>query len=145
MQIAALALSPSSPLLKPKSLLNRNPTPRIIPVQLNFLSSTYGLSCQRSSSLFSARTSVLFPYPNLRFSGFKFRASSAPENAEEAQNSSSLEKTLQLGAMFAVWYLLNIYFNILNKQVRSLFLSWFGEVVLESLIFSLFPEKLNEI
>ena len=145
MQITtALALSPSAPFLKPKYLLNRNPNPRIVPVQqLNLFTSTNGLSCQRSSSLFSARTSVLFPYPNPRFSGFKFRASSVPANDEENQKSSSSGEILQLGIMFAIWYLLNIYFNIFNKQVHSLCRYWFWEILQESLIFRLCAEKLK--
>ncbi|RVW46452.1 Phosphoenolpyruvate/phosphate translocator 2, chloroplastic [Vitis vinifera] len=74
-----------------------------------------------SSSLFSSLSSVLFPYPNPRFSGFKFRASSVPENAEETEKSSNLSGILQLGSMFAIWYLLNIYFNIFNKQILKVY------------------------
>nr|XP_028953232.1 phosphoenolpyruvate/phosphate translocator 2, chloroplastic-like [Malus domestica] len=40
------------------------------------------------------------------------RAASVPESADEASKQSGLVKTLQLGYM----YLLNIYFNIYNKQ-----------------------------
>ncbi|PPR81332.1 hypothetical protein GOBAR_AA39380 [Gossypium barbadense] len=28
---------------------------------------------------------------------------------------------MQLGAMFAIWYILNIYFNIFNKQVLKVY------------------------
>lgn len=145
MHITALALSPSAPFLKPKNLLNRNPNPSpgVVPVQLHLLTSTNGLSCHRSSSLFSSLSSVLFPYPNPRFSGFKFRASSVPENAEETEKSSNLSGILQLGSMFAIWYLLNIYFNIFNKQVYHLCLCWFWKIVQESLIVSLVAEKLK--
>lgn len=117
------SLSPSAPFLKPKNLLNRNPNPSpgVVPVQLHLLTSTNGLSCHRSSSLFSSLSSVLFPYPNPRFSGFKFRASSVPENAEETEKSSNLGGILQLGSMFAIWYLLNIYFNIFNKQILKVY------------------------
>nr|GMD01161.1 phosphoenolpyruvate/phosphate translocator 2, chloroplastic-like [Ipomoea batatas] len=47
-------------------------------------------------------------------------AAAVPENAEgfkAEKPASEIIKTLQLGAMFAIWYLLNIYYNILNKQV----------------------------
>ena len=40
--------------------------------------------------------------------------------APEAPPAESLTKTLQLGALFGMWYLFNIYFNIYNKQVRPL-------------------------
>ncbi|WVZ64162.1 hypothetical protein U9M48_013725 [Paspalum notatum var. saurae] len=37
--------------------------------------------------------------------------------AGEEAGGGGLVKTLQLGALFGLWYLLNIYFNIYNKQV----------------------------
>jgi solute carrier family 35 protein E1 len=43
-----------------------------------------------------------------------------PESAGESAESSSLFKTLELGALFGLWYLFNIYFNIYNKQVTIL-------------------------
>lgn len=46
------------------------------------------------------------------------QATSVPESAgDSADESSSLLKTLQLGSLFGLWYLFNIYFNIYNKQV----------------------------
>ncbi|XP_057442937.1 triose phosphate/phosphate translocator, non-green plastid, chloroplastic-like [Lotus japonicus] len=65
-------------------------------------------------------------------SPFKFRplasdssppkaASSVPDSAGSAEPSSSLMKTLQLGSLFGLWYLFNIYFNIYNKQVLKAF------------------------
>ncbi|CAN6195465.1 unnamed protein product [Urochloa humidicola] len=42
-------------------------------------------------------------------------ASAAQGAGEEA--GGGLVKTLQLGALFGLWYLFNIYFNIYNKQV----------------------------
>jgi solute carrier family 35 protein E1 len=35
--------------------------------------------------------------------------------------STELMKTLQLGSLFGLWYLFNIYFNIYNKQVLKVF------------------------
>ncbi|KAL9233270.1 hypothetical protein vseg_008291 [Gypsophila vaccaria] len=51
------------------------------------------------------------------------RAVSLPENADgDAQvQASSLARSLQLGGMFCLWYLLNVYFNIFNKQVLKVF------------------------
>ncbi|XP_073018017.1 phosphoenolpyruvate/phosphate translocator 2, chloroplastic-like [Primulina eburnea] len=39
---------------------------------------------------------------------------------EETSTDEKLQ-TLQLGCMFAIWYLLNIYFNIYNKQVLKVY------------------------
>ncbi|KAF8653483.1 hypothetical protein HU200_062232 [Digitaria exilis] len=41
----------------------------------------------------------------------------AAQGAGEEAGSGGLVKTLQLGALFGLWYLFNIYFNIYNKQV----------------------------
>ncbi|XP_040383159.1 phosphoenolpyruvate/phosphate translocator 2, chloroplastic [Oryza brachyantha] len=38
-----------------------------------------------------------------------------------AEEEGGLVKTLQLGALFGLWYLFNIYFNIYNKQVLKVF------------------------
>ncbi|KAL8139516.1 hypothetical protein V2J09_005537 [Rumex salicifolius] len=45
--------------------------------------------------------------------------SSIPDGGSVDMNG--LFQTLRLGAMFAFWYLLNIYFNILNKQVLQIY------------------------
>jgi solute carrier family 35, member E1 len=42
-------------------------------------------------------------------------------NPEPKEDGGSLLQTLQLGSLFALWYLFNIYFNIYNKQVRIIF------------------------
>ncbi|KAJ1289138.1 hypothetical protein BS78_02G141900 [Paspalum vaginatum] len=44
-------------------------------------------------------------------------ASAAAGKAAGEEAGGGLVKTLQLGALFGLWYLLNIYFNIYNKQV----------------------------
>lgn len=53
-------------------------------------------------------------------------SSSVPGNAEGGEGESlekpevakgSMMQTLQLGSLFGLWYLFNIYFNIYNKQV----------------------------
>ncbi|CAM6091511.1 unnamed protein product [Calypogeia fissa] len=43
-----------------------------------------------------------------------------PEAAIDA-STSQLTKTLQLGSLFGLWYLFNIYFNIYNKQVLKVY------------------------
>ncbi|XP_071706339.1 phosphoenolpyruvate/phosphate translocator 2, chloroplastic-like [Rutidosis leptorrhynchoides] len=45
----------------------------------------------------------------------------APESSNEFANPAKFGQTTQLVAMFGLWYLLNIYFNILNKQVLKVF------------------------
>ncbi|CAO2836813.1 unnamed protein product [Amaranthus hypochondriacus] len=52
------------------------------------------------------------------------RAVSIPESADggsEANSANTLDGPLQLGAMFCLWYTLNIYFNIYNKQVLRVY------------------------
>jgi solute carrier family 35, member E1 len=41
--------------------------------------------------------------------------------AEAKEDGGALLRTLQLGSLFGLWYLFNIYFNIYNKQVRIIF------------------------
>ncbi|MED6169912.1 holo-[acyl-carrier-protein] synthase [Stylosanthes scabra] len=49
-------------------------------------------------------------------------AASVPEaKSDEPIKPAGLIQTLQLGAMFGTWYLLNIYFNIYNKQVLKVY------------------------
>jgi solute carrier family 35 protein E1 len=49
-------------------------------------------------------------------------ATSVPEDdasaAARGEGAGDIAATAQLGAMIVAWYLLNIYFNIYNKQVR---------------------------
>ncbi|CAI5472925.1 unnamed protein product [Closterium sp. Yama58-4] len=42
-------------------------------------------------------------------------------DAAEGDAKSQLIKTIQLGSLFGLWYLFNIYFNIYNKQVLKVF------------------------
>lgn len=56
-----------------------------------------------------------------RLCEFKVRSAAVPDSRNEAANTNKLIRTLQLGAMFVVWYLLNIYFNIFNKQVLKVY------------------------
>lgn len=55
------------------------------------------------------------------------RATSVPESAdggaeaEATRDRGSLVRGLQLTGMFGLWYLLNIYFNIFNKQVLRVY------------------------
>lgn len=73
----------------------------------------------RASSSSSSSSSYHWPFltPKRRLNGFKLKSATVPGDVE----SGSLVKGLKLGGMFGVWYLLNIYYNIFNKQVLSIF------------------------
>ncbi|CAL9192049.1 unnamed protein product [Musa hybrid cultivar] len=51
--------------------------------------------------------------------GLAVRATSVPDGdaASKDAGGGGLLQTLQLGSLFGLWYLFNIYFNIYNKQV----------------------------
>lgn len=52
---------------------------------------------------------------------FIVRSAAVPEGMSETTKSKRRIRILQLGTMFAIWYMLNIYFNIFNKQVLIVF------------------------
>ncbi|PKI55196.1 hypothetical protein CRG98_024487, partial [Punica granatum] len=113
MQSTALALSPSTPFLKP-----RNQTLILSPIRLPRRPAP---GCCCLPSRFDTRViSSLFLALSLRKRevGVKVRATSVPGSASDdgSPKSGAAVRTLQLAVMFGVWYLLNIYFNIYNKQ-----------------------------
>lgn len=131
MQGSALALSPSTPFLKPPCQipsykLSHLPAWTSFPVQRLHWQTAFGTFSSSYSSSFNAEIPASFLSSNSRCDSFKVRAAQpatpGPESAGEASESSGLTRTLQLGAMFGIWYLLNIYFNIYNKQVHYLYL-----------------------
>ncbi|XP_068641479.1 triose phosphate/phosphate translocator, non-green plastid, chloroplastic-like [Aristolochia californica] len=133
MQSSAFAFAPSNPLLKARTLSKRSPAPRFIPLSLSSPKS-FGLPPIHGLSATSSPTS--FPSPAARFrswissppldperreNDFSVKATSVPESAGESAKLSSLNRTLELGLLFGLWYLFNIYFNIYNKQVLKVF------------------------
>ncbi|KAF8037025.1 hypothetical protein BT93_B0064 [Corymbia citriodora subsp. variegata] len=143
MQSAAFTLSPPPPFL-------RSPGPRrpafaplrFDPVRLSAASAAspsssssaavHGLSA--SSPLLPRRSWCLGPPASRPWSGvpllgsdrgeargLEARATSVPDAADEGEKSGGLGKTLELGLLFGLWYLFNIYFNIYNKQVLKAF------------------------
>jgi hypothetical protein len=77
-----------------------------------------GFSCPSFSLFQTVRKSSPFLISNPKISSFRVSAASVPEaKSDEPTQPSELIQSLQLGFMFATWYLLNIYFNIYNKQV----------------------------
>jgi solute carrier family 35 protein E1 len=121
MQTTAFTLSPSLP-LRHNNRFNRSLNLRLFAksndaVNPNGASSS---SFTRQSWSLSPSSSFKFrPQPLLSSDSFDLSPPKATaENAgESAADSSSLLKTLQLGSLFGLWYLFNIYFNIYNKQV----------------------------
>ncbi|KAG4926274.1 hypothetical protein JHK85_052760 [Glycine max] len=80
-------------------------------------------SCPSSPLLPSATKSSPFLISTSKIASFRvLAASSIPDaRSDEPAKTSDFLKTLQLGAMFATWYLLNIYYNIYNKQVLKVY------------------------
>ncbi|KAI3704798.1 hypothetical protein L1987_75027 [Smallanthus sonchifolius] len=116
------ALTLSSCTLNPKSLnhTNRITIPKIIPVlsTINYkpAKSTHSVLSFRSNSIFNnSPKRVHYDLAVVR------AAASASEPSGEAKSPAKVGRTLQLAVMFGVWYMLNIYFNIFNKQVLKVF------------------------
>ncbi|GMH16791.1 hypothetical protein Nepgr_018632 [Nepenthes gracilis] len=134
MQGRVLSPSISTPLLQPRRIHNRISGVRIDPVCLSPPSSkpfdltsksTNSLTLRSSTLISSSRFDGLISKPSLvsgeKSDDFVVRASSVPKSADEEPKSSSLAQTLQLGLLFGLWYLFNIYFNIYNKQVLKVY------------------------
>ncbi|KAJ9677763.1 hypothetical protein PVL29_022635 [Vitis rotundifolia] len=93
------------------------------------LASSNGVSASSSvrtpAALSSSRFGAFGSAPSLvedrRRGDLTVRASSVPESAGESEKSGNLTQTLQLGLLFGLWYLFNIYFNIYNKQVLKVY------------------------
>ncbi|KAM7277370.1 hypothetical protein ACFE04_019236 [Oxalis oulophora] len=115
-----------SPLTNPKSLgFNPNQSVSSKPRNLIITTAASSSSSNRSSWSLSLSHTKLRPWTSLpepkTTTCFEVQAtSSVPESANE-DNSSKLKKTLELGLLFGLWYLFNIYFNIYNKQVLKVF------------------------
>lgn len=133
MQSAAFTLSPSLPLRNHNYLntnrLTRSSTNLRLSAKLNDGVNPNGANS--SSSSFTRKSWSLSPSSSSS-SSFKFRPlpllstsdlsppKATSESAAESADSGSLLKTLQLGSLFGLWYLFNIYFNIYNKQVLAI-------------------------
>jgi solute carrier family 35 protein E1 len=124
----ALALSLSTPVLRPQKPLYVHSSPRFSPcINLPSLKPLDTVCChgfsRRKTSLsgccLSCNTRIsAFICRNHGYGSIKVRAASVPDSTGEFEKSSDAARTMQLGAMFGIWYLLNIYFNIFNKQVH---------------------------
>lgn len=130
---AVFSLSPSLPLLKPRRLSLRHPVltassnlnvspPNVVSVpplpRRSWRLASSDSPLRAWSGLPSSSSSSSSVSPSLDTNRFKTAATAVPENAEEGEEGSGkLSKILELGLLFALWYLFNIYFNIYNKQV----------------------------
>lgn len=98
--------------------------------KLSFRRNASGISCSLHRSVKSPTVST---FNNSRKAGlFQYKKSDdiskcvVVTRASESGTADSVDpeatvaplvKTLQLGSLFGLWYLFNIYFNIYNKQV----------------------------
>ncbi|XP_023542873.1 triose phosphate/phosphate translocator, non-green plastid, chloroplastic-like [Cucurbita pepo subsp. pepo] len=144
MQSSAVTLSPALPLLKPRRPLSSSFSSGCNSVRVSSSSSSNSRdlgdlndvrltsswpqrSWTLSSSPFSSAklrpwTGVLSLASDSDASHFKVQATAVPDSAgEDASAGGNLRKTLELGLLFGLWYLFNIYFNIYNKQVLKVF------------------------
>lgn len=125
---AVFSLSPSLPLLKPRRLSLRHHSLTTASSDLNISPNVVSIpSLSRRSWRLASSDSPLRAWSgvpssishSLDTNRFKTAATAVPESAEEGDNSGKLTKILELGLLFAMWYLFNIYFNIYNKQVQA--------------------------
>ncbi|XP_027362456.1 triose phosphate/phosphate translocator, non-green plastid, chloroplastic-like isoform X3 [Abrus precatorius] len=120
MQSAAFTLSPSLPLRNINHNKQWRPSLTVrFSAKPNNNEGVNSNGVSYSCSSFTRRSWCLAPS-----SSFKFRPlPSPPVRAadsvvpESAPSENAFFKTLELGALFGLWYLFNIYFNIYNKQV----------------------------
>ncbi|PQM42786.1 triose phosphate/phosphate translocator non-green plastid chloroplastic [Prunus yedoensis var. nudiflora] len=134
MQSATFTLSPSLRLPKPRRQSTATLNPRFDPIRASASSKPNNLtphtnaflsrrswSLSSSSSNFKLRPWTSVPLVDSDAGTSRFEVRATAESAEESSESSSTFKTLELGALFGLWYLFNIYFNIYNKQVLKVF------------------------
>ncbi|KAL6281109.1 hypothetical protein ACE6H2_017990 [Prunus campanulata] len=138
MQSATFTLSPSLRLPKPRRQSTATLNPRFDPIRASASSKPNNLtphtngtlsaslprrswSLSSSSSNFKLRPWNSVPLVDSNAGTSRFEVRATAESAEESSESSSTFKTLELGALFGLWYLFNIYFNIYNKQVLKVF------------------------
>ncbi|KAJ4831487.1 holo-[acyl-carrier-protein] synthase [Turnera subulata] len=131
MQSTTLILPLSNLLLTPQNSHYKTCNPRFRPTPISTTSkpldivTPHGFPCPKTKLLGSCLCfngqAPSFSWSNGGRDTFKVKATAIPESANQSETSSDLMKTFQLGAMFGLWYLLNIYFNIYNKQVLKVF------------------------
>ncbi|XP_014496692.1 phosphoenolpyruvate/phosphate translocator 2, chloroplastic [Vigna radiata var. radiata] len=112
--LLSLSHSPSTP-----HFPNFTPRPKFLPQFSSF--NTFSLPPSSPLQLTATKSSPFF-ISSPKLASFRLLAASISDaRSDEPAKASGLVKTLQLGAMLALWYLLNIYFNIYNKQVLKVY------------------------
>eukprot|EP00877_Chromochloris_zofingiensis_P013388 jgi/Chrzof1/8302/Cz03g05140.t1 len=123
-QITTWGLARSTPLLNPRPvLLQSTVNNRQISAPRTLLSHCRPVSaagyqnrnpCQSPHNPIQQRSGALRP-------SVACQAAAGAADAEDADSSKGWSSTATLGALFAGWYLTNIYFNIYNKQTLKVF------------------------
>ncbi|KAI8527826.1 hypothetical protein RHMOL_Rhmol12G0104200 [Rhododendron molle] len=83
----------------------------------------FSLPSSSSSNYLNGWISTPLPDRDREPRGVEARAAESCAGEEEDAKASGLSKTLELGSLFGLWFLFNIYFNIYNKQVDDCSLS----------------------
>ncbi|KAG8047139.1 hypothetical protein GUJ93_ZPchr0008g13389 [Zizania palustris] len=108
-----------------RALLGPSPTRPLLPARPLRISAITTAAAATSSSrggAVAARSLGLLPIlPDRERRVRHVVCGAAGEAAGKTEEEGGLAKTLQLGALFGLWYLFNIYFNIYNKQVLKVF------------------------
>lgn len=118
MESCALTLFKSTLDSKPLNRVNRITRPKIIPNNINYKTPYLNHSVISFTSYSLFNNSSAFPVKRFYYDPTVARAAAAPETSGEFIEPAKIGWTnLQVAAMFVAWYLLNIYFNIFNKQV----------------------------
>lgn len=118
-----IPLSLSSSTIPSIRSLHPNPITRHLTQFSRPFPSFSSLSCRKASHppsflRLTAPSSPYFLISSPKNVNFKLAAASVPDaQSDDPTKRNALIRTLQLGAMFGIWYFLNIYFNIYNKQV----------------------------
>lgn len=111
-------MSLPTPFLKPQK-----PSNKIFITSSNKFNSAlqhYALHKPKSCSIRKTSVAILAK-SSCRLDLFKVRAVAENAGESEVVKPKEVIQTLQLGAMFGIWYLLNICYNIYNKQVLKVF------------------------
>ncbi|CAL0330132.1 unnamed protein product [Lupinus luteus] len=119
MQSSTFTLSPSLSISHHKPRTRFHPS-RFHASKTNVNVASFSSLPLRPCSLASSSSFKLTPWTSLH--RFQARATSVPErDGVAASDSGALLRTLELGALFGMWFIFNIYFNIYNKQVLKVY------------------------
>lgn len=127
MESYTLSLSPFSTFLKSPKAYKQNPrlirASRVYSCLKTAQESRFQTLFLHNPCNVCKRVHVLFLVSKIRSNRFKVRAALVPEEEGKMgkSNDSVGTVTMQLASMFGLWYLLNIYFNIFNKQILKVY------------------------